>query len=164
VFPLIFVILSLLQLGTSYPIVTFNCSQSIGDRPTITMSTKPDCQWLQMKLREIAIQIQIDSRKLTDYALNPDNPVGRDKAFIFRQHLGFTQANYERLLQQIQSKAPEAEALFQRTDEHGDRYRIDLDIIGIEEGQRETVRTGWLLEPNSGIAKLITLYVTRKSS
>ena len=48
-----------------------------------------------MKLRDIATQIQIDPRKLTEYALNPDNPVGADKAFMFRQHLGFTQANHE---------------------------------------------------------------------
>ena len=83
---------------------------------------------------------------------------------MFRQYLGYTRADYERLLQQIWEKAPEAEALFQQTDEHGDRYRVDLDIIEVEEGQREIVRTGWIVEPKSGIARLITLYVTRKSS
>jgi hypothetical protein len=98
-----------------------------------------------MKLRELAAQIHIEPRKLTDYALNPENPVGRDKAFMFQQHLGFTLSNHEPLLQQIQAKAPEAEAIFQRADEHGDRYQIDLGIIGIEEGQRETVRTGWII-------------------
>ncbi|MCG9890805.1 MAG: hypothetical protein MH252_07000 [Thermosynechococcaceae cyanobacterium MS004] len=98
-----------------------------------------------MKLKDIAAQIQIDPRKLTEYALNPDNPVGLDKAFMFQQHLGFTQANHAQLLQQIQTKAPEAEATFQRSDEHGDRYQVDLVIIGIEEGQQETVRTGWIV-------------------
>jgi hypothetical protein len=116
-----------------------------------------------MKLREIAAQIQIDPRKLTDYALNPENPVGKDKAFIFQQHLGFTRSNHEPLLQQIQAKAPDAEAIFQRTDEHGDRYRVDSDIIGIEEGQREKVRTGWLINPNN-IARLITLYIVSPKS
>ena len=116
-----------------------------------------------MKLRDIATQIQIDPRKLTEYALNPDNPVGADKALMFRQHLGFTQANHELLLQQIQLKAPDAEAIFQRTDEHGDRYQVDLDIIGIEEGQQETVRTGWIVEPSRSTDRLITLYVRRPS-
>jgi hypothetical protein len=115
-----------------------------------------------MKLKEIATQIQIDPRKLTDYALNPNNPVGADKVFMFQQHLGYTRANYELLLQQIQHKAPEAEAIFQRTDEHGDRYQVDLDIMGIEEGQQETVRTGWIIMPNSSIARLTTLYVVRR--
>jgi hypothetical protein len=115
-----------------------------------------------MKLRDIATQIQIDPRKLTEYALNPDNPVGADKAFMFQQYLGFTQANHELLLQQIQLKSPNTEAIFQRSDEHGDRYQVDLDIIGIE-GQQETVRTGWIVEPNSSAARLITLYVRRQS-
>jgi aminopeptidase N len=87
-----------------------------------------------MKLKDIATQIQIDLRKLTEYALNPDNPVGADKVFMFQQHLGFTQANHTQLLQQIQTKAPEAEATFQRSDEHGDRYQVDLVIIGISRG------------------------------
>ncbi len=51
-----------------------------------------------MKLREIAAQIQIDPCKLTDYALNPENPVGKDKAFMFQKHLGFTRSNHEPLL------------------------------------------------------------------
>jgi hypothetical protein len=117
-----------------------------------------------MKLREIAAQIQIDPRKLTDYALNPENPVGKNKAFMFQQYLGFTRSNHEPLLQQIQAKAPEAEAIFQQTDEHGDRYQVDLGIIGIEEGQRETVRTGWIIKPNDNIARLITLYIVRQKS
>jgi hypothetical protein len=116
-----------------------------------------------MKLKDIATQIQIDPRKLTEYALNPDNPVGADKAFMFQQHLGFTQANHTQLIQQIQTKAPEAEATFQRSDEHGDHYQVDLVIIGIQEGQQETVRIGWILEPKTSIARLITLYVRRQS-
>jgi len=39
-----------------------------------------------MKLREIVTRIIIDSRKLTDYALNLENPVGRDKAVMFQRH------------------------------------------------------------------------------
>ncbi len=117
-----------------------------------------------MKLREITVQIQIDPHKLTDYALNPENPVVRDKAFMFQQHLGFTRSNHESLLQQIQAKAIEAEAIFQRTDEDGDRYRVDLDIIGIEQEQRETGRTGWIVTRNDNIARLITLYIVRQPS
>jgi hypothetical protein len=32
-----------------------------------------------MKLSDIVSRIEIDPRKLTEYALNPDNPVGADK-------------------------------------------------------------------------------------
>ncbi|MEM6614090.1 MAG: DUF6883 domain-containing protein [Cyanobacteria bacterium P01_C01_bin.72] len=43
-----------------------------------------------MKLRDIATEIFIDSRKLTEYALNSNNPKGADKAVMFKNHLGFT--------------------------------------------------------------------------
>ena len=47
-----------------------------------------------MKLRDIVTHITIDSRKLTEYALNPDNPKGKNKAIMFALHLGFTKDNY----------------------------------------------------------------------
>ncbi|MCL1468926.1 DUF6883 domain-containing protein [Argonema galeatum] len=43
-----------------------------------------------MKLRDIISRLVIDPRKLREYALNPDNPIGGDKAVMFQRHLGFT--------------------------------------------------------------------------
>ena len=85
-----------------------------------------------MKLGDVASQLVIDPRKLTDYALNPDNPVGADKALIFRSRLGYTRDNYEPLLRQIQAQVLNAEALPTQADEHGQRYQVDLQVIGIE--------------------------------
>lgn len=114
-----------------------------------------------MKLGDIVTRLVIDSRKLTEYALNPDNPVGADKAVMFQRHLGFTRDNYESLLEQISAQSLEAEAILGRTDEHGQRYRVDFEIIGTQ-GQREIVRTGWIVEPDSDAARLVTLYVRRR--
>lgn len=111
-----------------------------------------------MKLGDIVTSVVVDTRKLTEYALNPDNPVGRDKALMFQLHLGFTRDNYESLLQQIQTKALLSEAILQRTDQHGKHYRVDMEITGIE-GQREIVRTGWVVALDSNAARLTTLYV-----
>ena len=52
-----------------------------------------------MKLSDVVSHMTIDPRKLTEYALNPDNPVGRHKARVFEQALGFTKDNYEILLE-----------------------------------------------------------------
>jgi hypothetical protein len=49
-----------------------------------------------MKLREIVKHLAIDPRKLTEYALNPDNPVGKYKAIVFQNRLGFSKDNYNR--------------------------------------------------------------------
>lgn len=114
-----------------------------------------------MKLGDIVSRLVIDPRKLRDYALNPDNPIGGDKAVMFQRHLGFTKDNYEPLLEQILAQALEAEASLGQTDEHGQRYRVDLEIIGTE-GEQEIVRTNWIVEPGSDAARLVTLFVRRR--
>lgn len=114
-----------------------------------------------MKLKDIVSRIEIDPRKLTEYALNLNNPVGADKAIVFQSRLGFTQENYQGLLEQIAAQAMDAEADLGRLDNHGQRYRVDLVIIGTE-GQQEAVRTGWIVQPESDMARLVTLYVLRR--
>lgn len=115
-----------------------------------------------MKLGDVVARVAIDSRKLTEYALNPDNPRGADKAVMFQRHLGFTKDNYQLLLQQIESKVLDSEATLQTTDVHGQRYQVDLEIEGVESGQREIVRTGWIVESKNDVARLITLYVRKR--
>jgi filamentous hemagglutinin len=56
---------------------------------------------------------------LTAYALDSENPKGKAKAMMFRQCLGFSPANYQSLLAQIEAKALDAEAILGKQDEHG---------------------------------------------
>ncbi|EAW33566.1 DUF6883 domain-containing protein, partial [Lyngbya sp. PCC 8106] len=39
-----------------------------------------------MRLRDVAKQLLIDPRKCTEYALNPNSPIGKDKSVMFRQY------------------------------------------------------------------------------
>jgi len=112
-----------------------------------------------VKLGDIVSRLFIDPRKLTDYALDPENPKGADKALMFREYLGVTKENYQVLLNQIQAKALDAPATPGAQDQHGQRYQVDLPIIGIEPGQQETVRTGWIVRSGENMARLVTLYV-----
>jgi hypothetical protein len=57
-----------------------------------------------MRLGEIVSRLSIDRRKFVDYALDPDNPVGRHKALVFQQRLGYGRDNYEGLLVQIEAQ------------------------------------------------------------
>ncbi|MCY7285795.1 MAG: hypothetical protein LH679_20660 [Cyanobacteria bacterium CAN_BIN43] len=114
-----------------------------------------------MQFRKVFVNLIVDPRKLTEYALNPDNPIGADKATVFEKKLGYTRNNYEKLLQQIQSFAWDAEAILKREDEHGQRYQVDLEIAGLQ-GQTATVRTGWIVEPGANFARLVTLYVRKQ--
>ena len=115
-----------------------------------------------MKLRDLALDIIIDSRKLTEYALNRDNPKGTHKAVMFERHLGFTKDNYQLLLAKIEASILDAEAILQKKDLLGQRYQVDLEITGIQPGQQEIVRTAWIIKPNSNLARLVTLYVRKR--
>ena len=99
--------------------------------------------------------------RLSDRLLDPDNPVGRHKALVFERYLGFNRDNYESLLQQVETQALDSEAHLQRTDQHGQHYRVDLEVTGTGD-RRGIVRTGWLVVPGSDEAWLVTLYVRRR--
>jgi hypothetical protein len=113
-----------------------------------------------LKLADIANRLVIDSRKLTDYALDTGSPRGRHKAAVFKKSLGFSRENYGDLLTQIKNQALEDEATFHSEDGFGRRYTVDLAIRG-PEGQQAIVRTGWLVPPGTDEAHLITLYVRK---
>lgn len=83
-----------------------------------------------MKLGDVASDIVVDPRKLTEYALNPDSPRGRHKAHVFERVLGYTRENYRALLTEIEAKAPHANVELQSEDAFGQRYRADLQIEG----------------------------------
>lgn len=113
-------------------------------------------------MRELVSEIIIDTRKLTDYALDPESPKGKDKAIMFQRHLGYNKENYQIFLDQINILILDSEAIPQSKDQFGTRYQVDLEIQGIEAQQIEIVRTGWLINPNSQQAKLTTLYILKK--
>ena len=111
-----------------------------------------------MRLRDVASTIAVDPQKLTDYALDPDHPVGRQKGALFESVLGYTASNWRALLRQLEHLAPTGEATLWRTDSHGRHYRVDLEIEG-PSGERAVVRTGWIVAHGSNEARLTTLYV-----
>jgi hypothetical protein len=47
---------------------------------------------------------KIDPRKLTEYALNPEHPVGGNKAKVFESALGYNKSNADVLMKQIYCK------------------------------------------------------------
>lgn len=114
-----------------------------------------------MKLSDVVSRLEIDPRKLTEYALNPDNPVGADKAIVFQRVLGYNRDNYQSLLEQIQSQAMEAETIQKSEDQHGQRYQVDLEVVGTE-NQRAIVRLGWIVRSETDFARLVTLYVKKQ--
>ncbi len=115
-----------------------------------------------MRLEDIVSQINIPIAKITGYALNLNHPVGGDKAYMFKKHLGYTQDNYQFLIEQIEGKVLTALAVELEPNQYGRIFQVDLEILGSLLGQKEKVRTGWIIKPNSNVAQLTTLYIIER--
>jgi len=101
---------------------------------------------------------QIDSNKIVNYALNPNHPVGGDKARVFESALGFNQSNANQLVTQIKQQLPSSNARLGVRDQYGQRFTVDMPITG-PNGNTVTVRTGWIIETGSTVPRLITTYI-----
>ena len=104
-----------------------------------------------------ADQAIIDPRKLTDYALDPNHPVGGNKARVFEAELGYNQSNADDLLDQIRQGVTSHPPLPAKVDEFGSRFTVDIPIVG--PGGSGVVRTGWIYKGESEIPELTTLFV-----
>jgi hypothetical protein len=114
-----------------------------------------------LKLSDVAEQLIIDHRKLTQYALNRDATEGHHKAILFERVLGFTLENYPALVRQLENQCMDAETIFRGENEYGSRYQVDL-LIEDANGRKATVRTGWIIEPETKLARLTTLFILRR--
>ncbi len=114
-----------------------------------------------MKLEDVASHICIDPRKLTEYALDTTSPKGKDKAALFAKLLGFTLEDAESLRHQLETKALQSTATFQREDKYGRRYQVDIPVEG-KSGQEKIVKTVWLISQDNSEAWLVTLYIKKR--
>jgi hypothetical protein len=104
-------------------------------------------------------KVTVDPRKVTEYALNPNNTSGgANKARVFESALGYNQSNSNHLIQQIQNKLPDSKAVLGVADKYGQRFTVDIPVIG-PSGKTAIVRTGWILEPGSDIPRMTTIFV-----
>jgi hypothetical protein len=70
----------------------------------------------------------VDIAKLRDYCLNPNHPEGKHKARVFKERLGITQTDAERLRQVILGAVLIAEATEQEPTEFGRRFIVDFQV------------------------------------
>ena len=99
-----------------------------------------------------------EKSKLHGYCLNPEHPVGKHKAKVFKSALGIEQKDYRRLATQIRSKASKYESIPGVNDEYGQRYTIDMPIKGAN-GKIATVRTAWIVKTGETKPNLVSAYV-----
>ena len=99
----------------------------------------------------------IDARKLSDYVLNPSNPVGRHKARVLAAALGFDRSNIRLLIEELRRGVVAHDAERGLVDEYGARYRVDMSVRGPK--GTATLRTAWIYRTGSDVPELVTLHV-----
>lgn len=100
----------------------------------------------------------IDPKKIASYALNPEHPVGGNKARVFESALGFNPTNAGVLVSRVQQGIMTNPAELGLYDNFGQRMSVDIPILG-GNGETAIVRTGWMYETDSLVPRMTTIYV-----
>lgn len=99
----------------------------------------------------------VDISKLRDYCLDRQHPRGKHKARVFAATLGFSQADAMFLRNALLWAAIECEAVPDQSDEYGDRFNVDFELV--QGGRRAIVRSAWILLRGESRPKLVTCFV-----
>ncbi|MET8234611.1 DUF6883 domain-containing protein [Micromonospora sp. NPDC005298] len=100
-------------------------------------------------------EAEIDQRKITAYAMNPDHPVGRNKYRVINSATGLGPDDADVIVQQIREGVRAGTPLPGKTDEFGERLSVDLPLTG--PGGTITVRTAWILENGASAPRMVTI-------
>jgi hypothetical protein len=98
---------------------------------------------------------EFDDRKLTDYALNPDHPVGKNKARVIQSATGLGREDAQNVKQQILDQVGDGPPTEGKRDQHGDRWNKDVTVTG--PNGSIVVRTAWIVDASTGKTRLVTL-------
>lgn len=99
----------------------------------------------------------VEIQKLRDYSLNPNHPVGKHKARVFKAALGITVSEAEWLRERAIEAATIGDAKGPSPSVFGDKYVIDLVL---EYGEKSAaVRFAWIVEFGKDFPRLTSCYV-----
>ena len=103
----------------------------------------------------------IPEEKFTKYALNINNPRGKDKAIAFEKALGYNLNNSDKLVENIRNNLNKFNAVEKPDKGYGKIYEIIMTLTG-ENGKVANVKTGWIIDKNTGETRLTSAYVTSR--
>lgn len=99
----------------------------------------------------------IDMRKLEEYALNPNHPLGLHKAHVFRAALGLTAEHAPLLRDALLAAARDQEVHSEGPHEFGRRFVIDFEMTGVS--GRAIVRSAWIIRMDEDFPRLTTCHI-----
>jgi hypothetical protein len=99
---------------------------------------------------------QVEPRKVRDYLLSTTHPVGRFKARFFAT-LGYTEQNWQLLLDDLQKTAESDGFRAGQASPHGSKYELDAQLTG-PTGKTAIVRVVWVVDIPTGVPKFVTAF------
>jgi len=99
--------------------------------------------------------VEIDSTKITGYAMNPAHPVGRTKYRVIHSATGLDAGDAAGIEQQIRDGVRTGVPIKGKADQYGQRWAVDVPLAG--PAGNITVRTAWILEEGSSTPRLVTI-------
>ena len=103
----------------------------------------------------------IPIEKFTKYALDINNPKGRNKAIAFQEALGYNVNNVDKLIRSIQKNLNKFNAIEKSDKGFGKQYEVLMTLVG-ENKKVANVKTGWIIDKETGETRLTSAYVTKK--
>jgi hypothetical protein len=122
---------------------------------------KPHKQ-LTLQLAEIGMKLPdaeravIEPAKIRDYLLSTSHPVGRFKAPFFSS-LGYTNANWRRLVEDLRDLALTGDAELGRDSPYGQKYEIRGTLRG-PLGRSAEVLTVWIILFGRDVPRFVTAF------
>jgi len=103
----------------------------------------------------------VEPAKLTDYLLNPDHPVGGDKA-AFLVRFGFRPGAWRALEAALLAHARAGEVIGERQSRYGRHYTVE-GPLETPDGRNPTIRTAWMIESGERRPRFVTAHPGRRS-
>lgn len=103
----------------------------------------------------------IDSRKIREYLLFPEHPVGRFKAAWFKG-LGFTRENWQDLDAELRRIAAEGEAETGKRTAYGQKYAVRATITG-PAGRVAEVLSIWIILDGKDVPRFVTVFPEKRA-
>nr|WP_258544712.1 DUF6883 domain-containing protein [Micromonospora provocatoris] len=98
---------------------------------------------------------EIDTRKITSYAMNPEHPVGKNKYRVINAATGLGPDDAATIEQQIREGVHIGTPIAGKADQYGRRWSVDLPLTG--PSGTILVRTAWILDADASAPRLVTI-------
>ena len=102
----------------------------------------------------------VEVAKITEYLLNPDHPIGGDKA-AFLMRFGFRGDSWHMLLAALLAHARDGYVVRQQQKTYGQHFAIEGPLV-TPDGRNPIVRTVWMVRLGEDRPRFLTAYPARR--